>query len=274
MKKILFFILILQFSLLYSQDEIIFKGYYSPQKKYKQIIEQTSEMKLEYIGSEEFMENLKKKNIQNPTITNQNSTNEANVFTGKLNNSKNFPFTMKFTKTTSSNERTPKLEGTIIYGTGTMNEMPKLDSITSESLDENSKKLILETLQTTFSQLNFPERKIKIGESFSRKSPLSIPISGDTINISMNSSFKLISISNGKANLDVVVIFTMETNSSKFEVTANGQGKGIMIYDIKNNFISKYETDTEMNMYFKTEKFDILMKSKSGYKQKVEIFNN
>lgn len=259
---------------MYSQDEIIFKGYYSPQKKYKQIIEQTSEMTLEYIGSEEFMENLKKKNIQNPTITNQTSTYESNVFTGKLNNSKNFPFTMKFIKTTSSVKKTPKLEGTIIYGTGTINEMPKLDSITSESLDENSKKLILETLQATFSQLNFPERKIKIGESFSRKSPLSIPISGDTINLSMNANYKLISISNDKANLDVVVTFTMETNLSKFEVTANGQGKGIMIYDIKNHFISNYETDTEMNMYFKTEKFDMLMKSKSGYKQKVDIYNN
>ncbi|WP_298120249.1 hypothetical protein [Flavobacterium sp.] len=274
MKKILFLISILQFSLLYSQDEIILKGYYSPQKKYNQIIQQTSETTLEYIGSEELRENLKKKNIQNPTITNQSSTNEAVVFTGKLYNSKNFPLKMKFTKTTNSSETTPILEGTEIYGTGTIGEMPKLDSITSNRMDENSKKSILESLQATFSQLNFPERKIKIGESFSRKSPLSIPISGDTINISMNSSFKLISISNGKANLDVVVIFTMETNSSKFEVTANGQGKGIMIYDIKNNFISKYETDTEMNMYFKTEKFDILMKSKSGYKQKVEIFNN
>lgn len=266
--------MILQFSSLYSQDEINFKGYYIPQKKYTQIIEQSSETTLEYIGSEELKENLKKKNIQNPTITNHTSTNEAIVFTGKLYNSKNFPFTMKFTKTKNSDKNAPLLEGTEIYGTGTIDEMPKLDSIASESLDEISKKTILETLQTTFSQLNFPERKIKIGESFTRKTPLSIPIAGNTIDMSMTSYFELVNISNGKANLDVVVTFTMESNSSKFEVTANGQGKGIMIYDIKNHFISNYVTDTEMNMYFKTEKFDMLMKTKSGYKQIVEIYNN
>lgn len=274
MKNILFLISILQFSLAYAQDEIIFKGYYSPQKKYSQTIEQTSETTLRYIGSQELEENLKKKNIQNPTITSSSSTNEAIVSTGKIYNTKNFPFNMKFIKTTSSDGKKPIPDGTLIYGKGTINEMPKLDSIVSESMDEDYKKSILQTLQSTFSQLNFPEKRIKVGESFTRDSPLSIPIAGNTINMLMKVKYKLNSISNGKANLDVEIIFTMETNLSNYDITANGQGIGIMIYDIQNHFISRYETDTEMNMLLRTEKFDMQIKSKSGYKQKVDILDN
>lgn len=87
----------------------------------------------------------------------------------------------------------------------------------------------------------------------------------------VTTTYKLLSIRNNNANLDVIVNYTMESNISKYNITANGQGKGVMIYDIKNDFLNKYETINEIEMLFKTNAFDMIIKTKSSYNQTVEI---
>ena len=257
-----------------SQDLLKFKVQYKPETKYSQTIEQTSHSDMKYSGSEEFLQKLKDKGVQNPTITDKVSKIESVFTTGKLTDGTNFPLTMEFIKTTSSDGKKEIPDGTLIYGHGSIGNMPTLDSIVSSGLDEEFKKTLLQAMQSTFSQLSFPEKKVKIGESFSRESPLSIPIAGVTVEMAITTTYKLLSITNGIADFDVSQIYTMKSTITKYTIKATGSGKGKLLYDVSNNYYLKYQIDTEMGMNMKLDNFDLDLNSKSGFIQTTIITTN
>jgi hypothetical protein len=255
----------------YSQNELQFKIQYFPETVYNQTVTQTSENIITYSGSKEFLQKIKDKNIQNPTVTNSSTIIKTEFKTGKLNIKNNFPITMKFLNLTNSEGKKIIPDGTIIYGQGTIDDMPKLDSIVSEGMNNEFKKGLLETMQSTFSQITFPNRKLKIGESFSQETPLSLPVLNNTIEMTMLTNYKLISIENNLGNFEVSQIYTMKSNISNNEIVATGSGKGKIVYDIKNNFFLKYLTDGEIEMDVKMKDISIKMKSKNTYIQDVII---
>lgn len=255
----------------YSQNELQFKIQYFPETVYNQTVTQTSENIITYSGSKEFLQKIKDKNIQNPTVTNSSTIIKTEFKTGKLNIKNSFPITMKFLNLTNSEGKKIIPDGTIIYGQGTIDDMPKLDSIVSEGMNNEFKKRLLETMQSTFSQITFPNRKLKIGESFSQETPLSLPVLNNTIEMTMLTNYKLISIENNLGNFEVSQIYTMKSNISNNEIVATGSGKGKIVYDIKNNFFLKYLTDGEIEMDVKMKDISIKMKSKNTYIQDVII---
>lgn len=276
MRKIILLVLILTKIPCYSQtkNELTFNVQYKPKTKYSQTIEQTSHSEMKYSGSEEFLQKIKDKGIQNPTLTDKTSKIESVFKTGKLTDGTNFPLTMEFVKTTSSDGKKDIPDGTIIYGHGSIVSMPTLDSIVSKGLDEKFKKTLLQTMQSTFSQLSFPEKKVKVGESFSRESPLSIPIAGVIIEMTITTNYKLLNITNDIADFEVSQIYTMKSTITKYTINAIGSGKGKLLYDVSNNYFLKYQIDTEMGMNVKLENFDLDINSKSGYIQTIIITTN
>lgn len=257
-----------------TKDELTFKVQYKPETKYSQTIEQTSHSDMKYSGSEEFLQKLKDKGVQNPTITDKTSKIESVFKTGKLSDGTNFPLAMEFVKTTSSDGKKDIPDGTLIYGHGSIGNMPTLDSIVSNGLDEEFKKTLLQAMQSTFSQLSFPEKRVKVGESFSRESPLSIPIAGVTIEMTITTNYKLLNITNGIADFDVSQVYTMKSTITKYTIKATGSGKGKLLYDVSNNYYLKYQIDTEMGMNMKLDNFDLDLNSKSGFIQTTVITTN
>lgn len=276
MKKYISYLLILThfFCNSQTQKEVIFKVQYKPEMKYNQIIEQKSQTNIKYSGSEDFLKKLKDKGIQNPMITSTQSKIETIFKTGKETTKKTFPITIEFTKTKSSDGKIIIPDGTIIYGNGSNGNMPTLDSIVSKELDENFKKSLLQTIQSTLNQLSFPEKKIKIGDSFVRESPLSIPISGSTVEMIITTYYKLLDIENNIANFDVSSVFTMKSVITKYDIKTTGNSKGKMLYDIVNNNLTNYKTDTEMKMNFKLEDLYMDLESNSSFNQTIEISKN
>jgi len=257
-----------------TKDELTFKVQYKPETKYSQTIEQTSHSEMTYSGSEEFLQKLKDKGVQNPTITDNTSKIESVFKTGELSDGTNFPLTMEFVKTTSSDGKKDIPDGTIIYGHGSIGNLPTLDSIVSNGLDEEFKKTLLQAMQSTFSQLSFPEKRVKVGENFSRESPLSIPIAGVTVEMTITTNYKLLSITNGIGDFDVSQVYTMKSTITKYPIKATGSGKGKLLYDVSNNYYLKYQIDTEMGMNMKLDNFDLDLNSKSGFIQTTVITTN
>jgi hypothetical protein len=255
-------------------DGLIFKVQYNPETKYSQTIEQISHYDMKYSGSEEFLRKLKDKGVQNPTITDKVSMIESVLKTGKSTEGTNFPLTIEFVKTTSSDGKKEIPDGTLIYGHGSIGNMPTLDSIVSNGLDEGVKKTLLQAMQSIFSQLSFPEKKIKVGESFSIESPLSIPIAGVTIEMEITTNYKLLSITNEIADFDVSQVFTMKSTITNYNFKATGSGKGKLLYDVSNNCNLKYQIDTEIGMNMKLDNFDLDINSKSGFIQTTVITTN
>jgi hypothetical protein len=278
MKNIFLFVLFSIPFFNYSQSEkaLDFKMGYSPQTSYIQVIEQSLGNELLYSGSEDFLKKLKENGVENPTITTNTTITESILRTGKLQKDGNFPLTIEFTKSTSSDQKVIIPNGTFIYGKASVSSMPKLDSIVSKDLDATFKTNLLQTIQSTFSQMALPEKKMKIGESFSQETPLKIPVATLTFDMLITTTYKLIGIQNQTANFDIVQDYTLKIadNDQQFDINASGNGKGKLDYNIPNHFSTQFNLDIELNMGLKRDEFGLNAKSKSSFKQTVQISKN
>jgi hypothetical protein len=268
---LLLLVISIQLSLAQTKNELVFKIQYNPETKYDQTLDQTSHLEMKYAGEADFIQTLKEKGVQNPTIVDNHSIIESVMKTGKLTNKTYFPLTIEFLKTTNSDNKTQIPDGTIIYGKGTLGNMPTLDSIVSKGLSEEFKKGLLQTMQATFSQINIPERKVKVGDVFDIDTPLSIPLANIQMDMTITTTYKLLSIKNNVADFDVSQVYTMKANTTKFPMDATGTGKGKLLYDVINNFNLSYQIDMEMSANVKIEKIELDIKSKMEMIQSAKI---
>jgi hypothetical protein len=214
---------------------------------------------------------LKNKGVQNPTVMDKVSTTESILKTGTLTDGTQYPLSIEFVKSTSSDGKNIIPNGTVIYGRVSNGAMPLLDSVVSAGLTMEYKKTLLQAMQNTFSQLSFPEKKVKVGESFSIESPLSIPVAGVTIEMTITTTYTLLSVTNGIADINVSQTYTMKTNASKYTIKATGSGKGKMLYDDSIGTMVKYTMDTEMNADMKLEQYDLSIRSNNGFVQTTSV---
>lgn len=275
MKKIVLAILIFFPALNYAQSDKVldFKIGYAPKMSYHQIVEQSSETELHYLASPEILENLKNKGVQNPTLGKTLTIMESVFTTGTTAKDGFFPVTIKFLKSTNSENKTVIPDGTLIYGKASAATMPQLDSIVSKDLDAAFKNTLLQTMQNMFSQIALPEKKLKIGESFVQETPLSIPIAGASVDMNISTTYKLINMTNQTANFDIVQKYTMNLliTEGQYNVTADGGGTGKLIYDIPNHFATSFKLDIGLNFDLKQDLFSLKVKSNSGFNQTVKI---
>lgn len=274
MKKIVSVLLLLTLvsAFSFAKNELVLKVKYKPETTYNQTIEQNTQTEIYYSGAEDFLNKLKDQGIVNPTISSMQSKIEALLKTEKLVNDSLFPLTIVFVNSTSMDGKKAIPDGTIIYGHSTIRSMPTLDSIVSKDLDESVKKTVLQTMQSMFSQIPFPEDKlVKVGEGFSIETPLSFPMPGMTLDMNITTYYKLLSIYKGIGNFDISQIYTVKSAISGFDVTATGNGRGTLAYDIKKEFYSNYKVDLEIVMSMKKDLFTFNIKTKTGVTQTIEI---
>lgn len=276
MKKILLLILVSLPSLHYGQSGQIldFKIAYAPKMTYHQIVEQSSETELHYIASPEILEKLKNKGVKNPTLGKTLTIMESVFKTGNAAKDGFFPVSIEFIKSTNSENKTIIPDGTFMYGKASASTMPVLDSIVSKDLDASFKATLLQTMQSMFSQIALPEKKLKVGESFVQETPLSIPVAGISFDMKISTTYKLVSMTNQMANFDIVQKYTLNviiTEGQQYNITADGGGTGKLNYDIPNHFATSFKLDIGLNFDIKQEMFSLKLKSNSGFNQNVKI---
>jgi hypothetical protein len=276
MKKNLLFILLLIPFLNFGQSNqvLYFKISFAPETIYTQTTQNSSNSELTYLGSEELLEKIKNKGVENPTKV-KNEMNLESVFkTGKLGSDGNFPIIIEYVKSVDKDGKTLIPSGTLIYGKSTTSGMPKLDSIASKGLDENFKNTLFQTVQSAFSQLDLPEKKLKIGESFTKETPLTIPIAGINFEMVITTTYKLNNIVNTNAFFDMVQVYTLKITDTKFDINATGNGIGKLTYNIPNHFSTQYDLNMELFFDLKQPNFALKTTSKSSFNQTVTITKN
>jgi hypothetical protein len=251
-----------------------FKAGYSPETTYNQITSNASDYEVLYAGSEKFLENLKQNGVVNPTKIKNNFNLETLSKTGKSDKSGNFPITIEYLKSIDVNGKTIIPNGTLLYGKTSSSTMPEMDSIVSKGMEESFKNIIFQTVKSTFSQLVMPQKKLKIGESFVQESPLTLPIAGINIEMQITTTYNLKSMNSKNAFFDITQTYTMKMSDSRFETNGAGLGKGDLIYDIPNHFITENTLVMDFNLDLKSTYFTLQLKSKSDFKQTSEVSKN
>lgn len=276
MKKIILILLVLTRFASYSQssESIKFKISYNPETSYRQSMKQTTHVEMQYSGSEDYLKILKEKSINNPIIVDNDNNSELVIQTGKSTDNSNFPLTIEFVNSTSKNGIKVIPNGTLIYGHCSKDTLFTLDSIVSDGLEENFKTMFLQLIQKTMSQFIIPEKNVKVGESFFIENPLSIPIGGMKIEMNIITNYTLLKINNGIAEFDIFQVFKVISTMSDITNNSKGSGKGKLMYDIKENFSTKYQIETEMEMNMKLDNINLDLKTKTGIDIETEIKRN
>lgn len=248
-----------------SQEEIDFKVGYLPNFNYTLTQKQISENNVRYIATNEILQNLKNNGIENPTITKDSSLIKSISKTGELNGNE---FAIDIELLESNN---PALvSGTKFFGKS-IDGRTKIDSISSSTMTEEKKRTLLLAVESMMNQIKYPDRKIKVGESFDQINPISMPIADVTIEMEINSIYTLKKIENGVGYFDLDQVYILKSATKDYEMELDGKGKGQIDYDIEKQFFTKFYLEMEMNLKTELEAFSIELQTKSVTDQTTEV---
>lgn len=273
MRKIIgLIILLIQFSCAKPpRDSATLIIQYQPEKTYNQTVERTTNTLIKYKGSAKSLQILKKRGLQNPTISNKKSHTEWVLKTGKLMDKTDFPVRVEYVNTVRNDDQKEIPVKANLTGKFLSDHLPVFDAVVSDGMDENHKMALLQSLQNTFTQLSFPEKKVKIGEQITIENPTSMPMEGSTIEMVVTTNYQLISIAEGIAQFDILQKYTMNPKLSDNSFNGSVTGKGHLVYDIANTIVLNYNLDTEMNITKKLDSFEFELKTNSEIVQTTMI---
>ena len=261
------------------QDKVTFKTYFKPNKVYKTIMTTSSETEVDFTGNQEKIERIKANGTKLPMIVLGTSESTTTTTTGSLTTGKTFPARVIFEKATTSqklNDKESKVDnsmsGLIIEGFYENGNRLKIDKMISDTMDEETKRIIKSTLEQVQEKIKFPEDPMKLGDTFKQELPMQIPIAGlDPIKLVIVTNYKLTEIKTDKAIFDFSQNVVLDISSKQTNVSATGEGKGFSEFDIINNTTTKYESDLTMTMTTTANDLIISAKINSKSRQVVTI---
>ena len=256
--KLILLLFIASASLVFGQEKrYFFKYEYHPNSKY--LIKYKTDMDggYKFVGSKEVIDKIGMDGVK-MTI---NSDIESTFSTQKKQDNK-IPFVLEYTdyifeaeiNGEKVNRKIPiqgvKLSGDIING-------KKMEVKNVEgNIDEDTKKILVESIkQFSAIDTDFPKEGLKIGDSFDVVVPYkqSIPNAGD-IEMKMNVKYTLLKVEKEEAYFDMLIDFVMgDKNVKNMDLSASGDGKGFLLFDMKNNYFTSQNIDMTINLKLKTE---------------------
>ena len=266
MKKIYLFILLTSvITSCKSQEEINFKVGYLPNFNYTLTQKQISENNVKYIASKEMLQNLQNYGVENPTITKDTVLLKSISKTGSLNENE-FPIDIELLETNNP----ILIKGTKFYGKS-VNQQIKLDSISSSTMDSEKKRFLLPAMESILNQIKYPNVKIKVGESFEQKNPMSMPIANVTITMEINSTYTLKKVENGIGYFDIEQVYSIISADKDYKMEVEGTGSGKIDYDIEKQFFTNFYLEMGMKLKTELEDFIIEYQTRSITDQNTEI---
>jgi hypothetical protein len=261
MKKIyLLALLCLPFIQLKAQDGVVFKIKYLPNHDYHVGVKVGVTINATVSGSQQVTDFLSAQGITQPVNVAVNIGMNGDSKTGSAGSDQSFPLKMNYTISdfgASINGKPAPIPTTIagksfsLAGRITSDTQIHLDSAMGKKLDDSTEKKMQQMMTMLQKQIKFPERPLKPGDTFTESAPIgNIPIKGGSdVKAEAGVTYKLVSISDGKAYFDMIPHFSMAFGIKTLSVNISGEGSGKMVYSIKDNFpLSK---DATFNMKIK-----------------------
>jgi hypothetical protein len=194
------------------------------------------------------MAKLKAKGMKSPMTMTSGSNIDVDITTGVAKADNFFPIAIYYKDMTSKNtlngaetNAAPNpLTGQTILGSYSTDGKIRIDSISGSKTNDQIKTMLTKLITSMLNQLKFPDKPLKIGETFTQQVPFSLPVAGTNIDATVNIVYKLKSVENGLANFDLDESMTMDISTEKsgttLTVKGSGSGAGTMTYNIKENY--------------------------------------
>lgn len=239
----------------------------------------SSETEVNFTGNEEKIEKIKANGTKLPMIVAGSSEMTTTMTTGAMTADQSFPAKMTYGKVMANQivngketKEEKSMSGLVIEGFYTQENKLRIDTMISDRMDENTKRIIKSTLENVQQQIKFPEKPMQVGDSFDQELPMQIPVAGlNPVKVVITTNYKLKDISGGKAKFDIVQTVTLDMENEQTNVSASGEGTGISEFDIANNTTTRYESELTMTMKLSADDLIISARINSKSKQLVTV---
>ena len=255
--KLVLLLFITSASLVFGQEKrYFFKYEYHPNSKYLIKLKTDMDGGYKFVGSKEVIDKIGMNEVKMKMNMNMGSA----ISTQKKQDNK-IPFVLEYTDYISEaeingekvNRKIPiqgvKLSGDIVNG-------KKMEVKNVEgNIDEDTKKILIESIkQFSAIDTDFPKEGLKIGDSFDVVVPYKQSTQMGDIEMIMNIKYTLLKVEKEEAYFDMLIDFVMgDKNAKNMDLSASGDGKGFLLFDMKNNYFTNQNIDMTINLKLKTE---------------------
>ena len=255
--KLVLLLFITSASLVFGQEKrYFFKYEYLPNSKYLIKLKTDMDGGYKFVGSKEVIDKIGMDGVK-MTI---NSDIESAISTQKKQGN-NVPFILEYTKYfykaeingETVNRKIP-LQGVKLIGDIVNGKKMEVKNVEG-NINEDTKKILIESIkQFSAIDTDFPKEGLKIGDSFDVVVPYKQSTQMGDIEMKMNIKYTLLKVEKEEAYFDMLVDFVMgDKNVKNMDLSASGDGKGFLLFDMKNNYFTSQNIDMTINLKLKTE---------------------
>jgi hypothetical protein len=269
MKKIyLFAFMCLSVIQLWAQQGVVFKIKYLPSHNYQSNISVDMKINATVTGEQQILDKLKEQGITQPVDANLSLALGGVMKTGALGADNSIPMSMDYKLSNisvSANGKQfpipPKATEKDIKASGHISQdwKIKLDSADGKAVADTAQKKMQQMMNMLQKQIQFPDKPLKPGDSFTQGAPMNIPIGKDGTSAKVNAdvTYKLVRIADGKAYFDMIPNFSLNVQVKNISVDMSGTGTGKMVYSIKDNFPLSKEGNITMKIKVTSPKINV-----------------
>lgn len=279
MKRILLLVLLMSSVTVWAQKkEVTFQVRFTPNTAYANTVMTSSKTVLNFEGPAEQLAEIKKEMALPVIIENRNDI-VTTISTGALQEDRSIPATIVYGKATSTQTNNGKktvvenpVSGLVAKGRYSGDSKFVIDTLISDKLTADLENTIRYMLENVQNQITFPAEPMKVGDSFEQKVPMNMPVAGgNPISMLITTTYKLKNIKGNLALFDIAQKVQLDMVAEQTNIAASGSGTGISEFDIKNSFITKYESDLSMNLTAAINELTIVTTVNTQSKQQVKI---
>jgi hypothetical protein len=259
-----------------AQKEILFQVKFKPNKTYITDMSNTMQMEMNFDVDSVKKKQMESNGMKFPMRMNMLQEMTLSTKTGAVAD-KRIPMTMTYDKvgikmTMNGNEmkQPDNLVGMKIKAFVTEEGKVSIDTIEGNS-DTAMKDALRKMVSQIFQSVEFPNKAMKIGDTFKQEVPMDMPVSGQNLKMLINVTYTLKEVKGSQAFFDYTQSISMNLKLEKGNTTATGSGNGKMTYDMPANYITDTTGDMIMNMAMQMGEMGMKMdmKMKTSVKAKV-----
>ncbi len=272
MKRIILCIILLSQLPVFSQNGSVFNYRFKPNRTYIQTVELREISETKYSGDSLFRLKVKENKLKEFESTENLQHIETVIKTDGLVNDTNYKITFEFTKPLYNNTPIVPLGTKLFAHCSTRKFMPTIDSVSNLEITKDKSKPLIDLARSIILNIEFPEKRMTKGEVFFKTYPITFPgKDNELIIVLVGTGYKLLKIEKGIATFEIKQIYKINPGITKIKPSISGEGNGILLYDINENFYTKYDLNTKFVFSVKKENYTIQTTTTSNLSHTVKI---
>jgi len=280
MRKIVFVVLLLITNTqIKAQTSVLFRIKYIPYHTYSATTKMGMNIEMDYDGDPQTLKQMKASGAKLPIIMKVETNLISDLKTRAFNLNHEVPFTMSIQQSkpqlTINGQATPVPDAAsnqVIYGKYAQSGKIGIDAILGKTLTDSAKAAVMGLIKNIQANVEFPKLPLKVGDSFAQESDMDVPIPGFDAKMVMKITYKLLSITNGKATFNMDFLTAIDKKSAAAGMDMKGTGNGKFVYDIGANYAESMNETINMTYVRPMPQQQVIMKGKVQMTLEQQVF--